>query len=165
MKHLIILFFPLLMCSTAYTQDKKLEVRPNSLSHPVPPSASFWKTIYYDANWQPVKKKQDAVYYRAPVIKNGDKYDVEFFRMDNSRVRTGSYIPQVVNYQLSIDEGVGIKDGEFIYYYDNGQKESEGNYIQDKKEGEWKFYKPDGSLHLTCIYKDGLIDKEIPAKK
>lgn len=135
---LIILFSCFALLNTCYSQDsKKLEVAPNSLDFPVQPSNSFWKTIYYDADWNPVKKKAEAVYYREPVIKNGDRYEVEYFRAGGKRYMTGSYIPQVVNYQLSLDEGIAIKDGHFVFYDEKGEKKCEGEYVQDKKAGDW----------------------------
>lgn len=143
--------------------SKKIEIKPNSLSKPTPPSNSFWRNVYYDADWQTLPNKNNAVYYREPVIKNGDRYEVEFFRADKTRVKTCSYLPVTVNYQLSIDEGVGIKDGPFTYYDAKGEKDSEGNYEQNKMEGPWKYYK-NGKLYLTSVYKDGVIVSEIIEK-
>lgn len=148
---------------TGYAQEKKIEVRPNSLSKPVPPSNTFWRTIYYNADWKVLPNKKEAVYYREPVIKNGDRYEVEFFRADGTRVKTCSYLPTIVNYQLNIDEGVGIKDGPFVYYDAKGEKQTEGSYIQDKKEGPWKEY-VNGKLSSTVVYKDNVIVSEtVPA--
>ena len=45
-----------------------------------------------------------------------------------------------------------------ITYWDNGQKESEGYYIEGKKEGIWKEWDRWGKLLSKGKYKDGLKD-------
>jgi len=40
----------------------------------------------------------------------------------------------------------GIKQGIFTEFYENGQKKSEGEYLNSKKVGEWIYYYPDGKL-------------------
>ncbi len=154
-----ILFFMLLCVAIpAAAQDtasRTLIVAPNSMDHPVQPSASFWRIVYYNADWQPLKNKKDAVYYRTPGIKNGPRYELECFRADNTRLKTCSYLPKVINYQLSLDEGVAVKDGPFIFYDEQGNIESEGYYTDDKKTGEWKLYK-NGVLVATEQYENGV---------
>lgn len=142
-------------CSAQDTSSRKLTVMPNSMDHPVQPANTFWRVVYYDANWNVLKNKKGAVYYRNPVIKNGDGYELEYFRVDNTRVKTGNYLPKIVNYQLVVDEGVAVKEGHFVYYDDKGEKESEGEYLQDKKAGEWKLYKA-GVLIATEVYENGI---------
>ena len=39
-----------------------------------------------------------------------------------------------------------MKQGRWIYYYDSGNEESEGQYIADKKKGVWKYYNEKGGL-------------------
>lgn len=152
---LILLLVGAANCVAQDTASRTLVVAPNRMDHPVQPSASFWRTVYYNVDWQPLKNKKEAVYYRTPVIKNGPRYEVEFFRADNTRLKTCSYLPKVVNYQLSLDEGVAVKDGPFIFYDAQGNRESEGSYTDDKKTGEWKLYK-NGVLVATEQYIDGV---------
>ena len=42
-------------------------------------------------------------------------------------------------------------------YFQNGVKESEGLLIQNKKEGQWKYYHPNGSIKKKVIYKEGVL--------
>ena len=42
-------------------------------------------------------------------------------------------------------------------YYENGQMEKEGTYIDGKRDGKWTYYNEDGSLIGERIYKDGEI--------
>ncbi|HKC68863.1 MAG TPA: tetratricopeptide repeat protein [Bacteroidia bacterium] len=44
------------------------------------------------------------------------------------------------------------------FFYINGNKLSEGNYVKDEKEGEWKYYKEDGWLSEISMYKNGKPD-------
>ncbi len=39
----------------------------------------------------------------------------------------------------------GLLDGAFQSFYETGQKDEEGYYVANKKHGEWKVYKEDGS--------------------
>lgn len=133
-------------------------LRPSQLSYPVQPSALFSRTVYYDANWKIVKRKDLATYYRPPVVKNGDRYEVEYYSMNDKRVKSGTYIPRIVNYQLSVEDGVGIKDGPFVFYDANGNKQRAGEYKNDLKQGEWKVY--DNGRESTVHYSDdSLISK------
>jgi antitoxin component YwqK of YwqJK toxin-antitoxin module len=48
-----------------------------------------------------------------------------------------------------------IKEGNFVYYYKNGSKEKEGNYINNEQEGEWKGWNESGDLNAINHYKKG----------
>ncbi len=50
--------------------------------------------------------------------------------------------------------GVTAKDGHWIYKYANNHPESEGDYSIGKKEGVWKYYRPDGSESREIEFKD-----------
>jgi len=154
------LLLPVLILSLHCFAQTKLEFKPSSLDKPIQPSQSFARTIYYDADWHIVKLKKDAVYYREPVIKDGDHYELDFYRMDNTKVKTAFYLPVIVNYQLVLDDSLAIKDSIYITYDVNGNKEIEGNYDHNKKIGEWKYY-TNGTLTETRIYRnDILINKQ-----
>ena len=46
------------------------------------------------------------------------------------------------------------KVGEWVYYYENGMKKSEGNYT----DGKWVVYYEDGQISREGNYKDGERD-------
>ena len=50
----------------------------------------------------------------------------------------------------------GISDGKFIYYYENGQKSSEGNYKDGKAVGLWTYWYENGEKEIEGSYKDGV---------
>ena len=45
-----------------------------------------------------------------------------------------------------------------IFYYCNGQLESEGNWKNGKKDGLWKYYNKKGILKLESNWKNGKKD-------
>ena len=49
-------------------------------------------------------------------------------------------------------------NGPFITYYDNGNKKSEVNYANNKKDGEEKFYNKSGNLTSTIKWNNGVKD-------
>lgn len=47
-----------------------------------------------------------------------------------------------------------IKEGAFTYYYKNGSKKSEGGFVKNGKEGEWKEWNDAGSLSAVNHFKN-----------
>jgi antitoxin component YwqK of YwqJK toxin-antitoxin module len=47
------------------------------------------------------------------------------------------------------------KHGPYFYYYENGKIKIHGNYKNDKKDGDWKFYDEQGKLIKTEKYLNG----------
>jgi len=48
-----------------------------------------------------------------------------------------------------------IYNGDYEIYHENGQLDSKGKYVDDKKEGEWKTYFEDGTLYSSGNYSNG----------
>jgi uncharacterized protein len=57
---------------------------------------------------------------------------------------------------ILIAEGIidekGLKQGEFIEYFENGSMMALGKYINSKPVGPWKYYYPDGSIEQEGGY-------------
>jgi major membrane immunogen (membrane-anchored lipoprotein) len=49
-------------------------------------------------------------------------------------------------------------DGDYIEYYPDGQKFTEGKYVKGVMQGEWKYWHPNGQLCKTINFKDGKPD-------
>jgi antitoxin component YwqK of YwqJK toxin-antitoxin module len=49
------------------------------------------------------------------------------------------------------------KEGNWKYYYGNGNLCNEGKYLNDKREGEWKLYDETGKLTDKITYKNGEV--------
>ena len=54
----------------------------------------------------------------------------------------------------------GKKEGEWIWYYENGQLSSKSNYKDGKEDGEWLWYHSNGQLQTKVNYIDGREDGE-----
>ena len=54
----------------------------------------------------------------------------------------------------------GKKEGEWVWYYDNGQLDWKGTYRNGKKEGEWVLYHDNGQLSLKGTYRNGQLEGE-----
>lgn len=55
-------------------------------------------------------------------------------------------------------EGRFIEDnphGEHTYYWDNGNRKEEGEYVMGKKEGEWVYFNYDGTPFIVVSYTNG----------
>ncbi len=50
------------------------------------------------------------------------------------------------------------QEGLWEYWYDNGAKESAGNWVHDKQDGEWTWWYPDGRIKQTGSYQGTGID-------
>ena len=53
------------------------------------------------------------------------------------------------------------REGHWIYFYDNGVKWSEGNYINGKAVGKFTIRYKDGNLWEEIYYKQGVKSKEV----
>ena len=53
-----------------------------------------------------------------------------------------------------------ILNGPSNYYYDNGNKDSEGIYLNNKREGNWKFYFYGGQLSCIAEFNNDDATKE-----
>ena len=55
----------------------------------------------------------------------------------------------------------GLKNGEWLIFWEDGQLGLKTNYKNGKKIGKELSYRPDGVLHSTNIYKDGKLIETI----
>jgi antitoxin component YwqK of YwqJK toxin-antitoxin module len=56
-------------------------------------------------------------------------------------------------------EGRFIEDnphGKHTWYWDNGSRKEEGEYVMGRKEGEWIYYSYDGLPFIIVSYKNGI---------
>ena len=49
----------------------------------------------------------------------------------------------------------GNLDGKMIHYYENGNKNFEGNYLQGERIGEWIYYYENGNIKAKGEIQDG----------
>lgn len=108
-------------------------------------------TVFYSVDWTKVKAKY-ANHYRPPVVKDSNRYSVEYHRIDNSLMYKGVVKPVMKEYNYSIEPSTAIYDGHFTFYWPNGQTKSDGSYSNDLKVGEWKYFYNDGKIKNTESY-------------
>jgi antitoxin component YwqK of YwqJK toxin-antitoxin module len=59
-------------------------------------------------------------------------------------------------------EGRFIEDnphGEHTWYWDNGNRKDQGEYVMGRKEGNWIYYNYDGTPFLVVSYENGFERK------
>lgn len=55
---------------------------------------------------------------------------------------------------------IGERNGWHVAWSKNGLKNHEGGFVNDKAEGEWRYYYPDGSLNQQGKFLNGLREGE-----
>lgn len=93
-------------------------------------------TIYYNAIWG-TTNKSNAVYYRKSFENSNDIWIVNDYYADGDIIQmSGSYL----------DKRFKTKAGVFIYYFPNGNKQSEGPYVNNNQSGEWTNWYDNGKI-------------------
>lgn len=54
----------------------------------------------------------------------------------------------------------GSREGDWIYFYNDGFKKSEGLYVNNRQNGEWKFFFKEGSNEQIGNFKNGVLNGE-----
>ncbi|HTE00190.1 MAG TPA: TonB family protein [Mucilaginibacter sp.] len=105
-------------------------------------------TLYLDNNLK-VTGKATATYLK--VIKPVDKgFQVQEYTIDY----------RLLNLTTFQDKALKTFNGPTTYYYDNGKKNFEGTYINNKRDGIWNFYFYSGSISATVKFNDDQSIKE-----
>lgn len=78
---------------------------------------------------------------------------------DNS-IYTGKIVDTVQNKIVEYNVVKGLKNGEFIIRYMNGNYQIKGNMKNNKNTGEWKYYYPSGQLESIGSFKDDVVSDE-----
>jgi antitoxin component YwqK of YwqJK toxin-antitoxin module len=90
--------------------------------------------FYYDKDWNDIPDKEEAEYYRKAFPDQG-AWAVRDYFMSGKLQMTGTYKSKNFN----------SRQGHFVYYFENGQKQSEGEYMNDKHEGRWTYWYENGN--------------------
>ncbi len=114
-------------------------------------NANFEDTVFYNIDFKKTKTKYVS-YYRPPVVKEGNRYKVEYYTAEHLPVFKGSVLAVKIDYNYSIEREVAIKDGHCEYYRDDGSKLSEGVYANNYKTGKWTYFNKDGKVRSTEEY-------------
>jgi antitoxin component YwqK of YwqJK toxin-antitoxin module len=119
-------------------------------------------TIFLTAISQPEKTKIYVDYEGKPSVSSHVQYYLETYKTnaDDQYWQRKMYYNDttegiVACVGKSKDLQGQIKEGIFVNYRKSGAKESEGNYLNNKKEGEWKEWNKLGELSAVNHFKNG----------
>ena len=87
-------------------------------------------TMYFDKNWNEIQDKSVADFYRKAIATGNGLYLVRDYYKSGKIQMTGSFSSKKFK----------EKTGHFVYYFENGHKNSEGNCQKDKNEGQWTYW-------------------------
>lgn len=104
---------------------------------------------YMDKNWKKTKQ-ENASYYRKLVKVRNSENEKRFLVLDYYLTDT----LQMSGYYK--DRKLTIKDGDFVYYYENGQKSMVKTYVNGKTEGFVYHYYENGTLSSSVNTVHGL---------
>lgn len=100
-------------------------------------------TVFFDGNWKIVSTSDSAAFVRPPAVKLASgKYQVVDYYINSGQ-------PQMVGECL--DRELKVKDGYFIRYHKNGERQSEGTYVNGKEEGHWIGYYENGEKECEGV--------------
>ena len=103
-------------------------------------------TTYFGKDWNECSKEV-ATYYNITSLVNG-KYITKDYFISGQLQMIGEVFSPLTN----------VKNGNFIFYHENGNIKSEGNYILGKKEGEYKWYFKNGNKEAVENYSKGKLE-------
>ena len=73
---------------------------------------------------------------------------------------------QVGEVEVRLNQQNGILNGSYMSFYDNGNRKVEGQFEQNKRSGEWKFYDEEGELIVKRNYESPLcVRQELPSRE
>ena len=103
---------------------------------------------YFDEDWHKIKEKSEASYYRK-AYKVGKKHWVfEDYYINGGLQMKGHYTSKKEK----------NRNGYFKFYYEGGQVEYEGKYVDDERHGKWIFYHENGQISSNVNYLEGKHD-------
>ncbi len=104
-------------------------------------------TLYLDKSFK-ITQKATADYFEI-VSPANNAFEVDFYSVNHELLSKETYL----------DKTLKTLDGPAVFYYQNGKKDSEGNYVNKNREGVWNFYFMSGQLSARVNFKnDNIID-------
>lgn len=99
-------------------------------------------TIYYDHDWKEISDKKQAEFYRKAFIDTNKTWSVNDYYINGQLQMTGSFTTKSMT----------IKNGHFVYFYENGKKSSEGDCVNNKNHGKWTYWLESGQKSYEGIF-------------
>lgn len=100
---------------------------------------------YFDQDWNELKDSSGASYFRKSWHLADKSWAVEDYFISGAVQMTGQF------------DGKKLKNkqGDFIYYYENGQVASKGKYVNGQGDGFWQYWFEDGNKKSEGAYVNG----------
>lgn len=117
------------------------------------------KAIYFEI----LTKKSDTLWLSRKFRRSGKIYTYSHYKSKDKKVKIGESVSFDKHGNMkgvTIYNAQGKKHGRTKLWFDNGNINLKGIYLNGKKEGLWKCYFYDGSLAGKVIFKNDSIIKE-----
>ena len=86
--------------------------------------------------------------YKRKIYRNGEIWIVKDYFLDGNLQMIGEYT----------SNNLKSKNGNFIYYHQNGQKDAEGKYVKNERSGDWFYWYDNGQQKKVLSYDEtGLL--------
>lgn len=109
--------------------------------------------VYYDSEGKVTSSSQATFYRISNQFPIADRFHMTDFYMSGELAANGAYLTSSYT----------VKDGEFVYYYPNGQVKSKGLFKENLRLGEWKWWYPNGQemKEALIIHTNSVPSEEI----
>lgn len=116
-------------------------------------SVTSWsqKKDYLNSEFQIIESEDMAAYTRTRTKNSEGGFDVAVNFSGGQVFMTGKYQ----------DEALEIRHGHFVFYSQNGNKQTEGDYHQGMKVGTWKRWDEEGAPLPSRTYANAPAEKDI----
>lgn len=102
---------------------------------------------YFDEDWE-IATVENHQFYRETFLEESNWHVLDYYKSGVPQMK-GSYL----------DKSLELKNGQFVYFKENGNKISENWYVNNKKEGAFAKYRKNGTIASKGNYKnDSLVD-------
>jgi hypothetical protein len=118
--------------------------RPNSIFEVCEDLDGDSVLFYYNSRYQLVKPICVEIYRKAKIDTSINFFEGKFvdFKPDSTVILTGFYKNR-------------MKNGDFSFYFQNGQLQSKGKYLNDQKVGIWEYWYDNGLNHQILEFLNG----------
>lgn len=104
--------------------------------------------VYYDIDWKEITNTNEAEFYRKAYWDSTHTWAVKDYFKSHKIQMTGTYK----------SKDMKVKHGHFVYYHENGNVSSEGNYLNDKAEGPWTIWHENGKIKSKGKYTEDKLE-------
>jgi antitoxin component YwqK of YwqJK toxin-antitoxin module len=102
-------------------------------------------SVFYNKDWKEVKTREEAAYYRIAFQNKDDLWEAYDYFMSGKLQMIGAYS----------DKKMTIKEGNYVFFYENGNKSEESNYKNGKLDGILTTFFDNGKVKRKTNYSNG----------